>query len=375
MFNRGQAAPAYQGEEYESDIPKRTALCQAKAKDNDGEWDKIVQFNQHEGRRIAVMAAIEIHKKKEENKKFLDEQVQENERRRRTEERSKMEFVREQKDRLRKLEEEARKDKAREEKIAKMKIDQDEAGQLVKERKAREKAQLIKEDMASLRRLEAENRKAKEKEHAKFVEEQARAKQLKEDLVVQLAAKAAAKQFEAEEEKQLQRQAKLKIEKDEKARKLALEELQDKMKSKQKIGESIQLDVSRIAREDEERGMRHQAAFDAKKRKEEAGRVQAAHLRQQEVLESLEYQLRLKKERAEADRKHMAKEALLQAADAEKAFVEALAVMEHEAKQKRDYFNTLTEHINVQKKIKEDNVGMTKIERQLNSKVLKRMGA
>jgi hypothetical protein len=80
------------------------------------------------------------------------------------------------------------------------------------------------------------NHQAKEKEHAKFVEEQARAKQLKEDLVVQLAAKAAAKQFEAEEEKQLQRQAKLKIEKDEKARKLALEELQDKMKSKQKIG-------------------------------------------------------------------------------------------------------------------------------------------
>lgn len=90
----------------------------------------IVQYNQREGRRIAAMAAQEINKKKEENKRYLDQQValaraawalrseqrcraqvQEHERRRKKEERAKLEFIREQKERLRRLEEEeARKD-------------------------------------------------------------------------------------------------------------------------------------------------------------------------------------------------------------------------------------------------------------------------
>ena len=57
------------------DCPKRTALITQKKLDNDGEWDLIVQYNQREGRRIASMAAQEINKKKEENKRYLDIQV------------------------------------------------------------------------------------------------------------------------------------------------------------------------------------------------------------------------------------------------------------------------------------------------------------
>lgn len=58
-----------------TDHPNRTKLVDAKALDNDGEWDLIVQYNQREGRRIAAMAQQEIAKKKVENKAYLDVQA------------------------------------------------------------------------------------------------------------------------------------------------------------------------------------------------------------------------------------------------------------------------------------------------------------
>lgn len=38
-------------------------------------WDRILTFNQQEGRRIAALAASENARRREENKAFLDEQV------------------------------------------------------------------------------------------------------------------------------------------------------------------------------------------------------------------------------------------------------------------------------------------------------------
>merc|ERR1719473_1731747 len=67
--------------------PKRRTLVLEKQAEQGGEWDQIVQYNQREGRRIASMAQVEIQRKKEENKQFLDQQVQEHERRRKKEER------------------------------------------------------------------------------------------------------------------------------------------------------------------------------------------------------------------------------------------------------------------------------------------------
>jgi len=354
--------------------PRRTELIQQKMLDNDGEWDMIVQYNQREGRRIASMAAQEINKKKEENKRYLDQQVQEHERRRKKEERAKLEFIREQKERLRRLEEEeARKDAARHERSIRVKAEQDEAALLVRERKAKEKEQNRRDDMAMLRRIDIENQKAREKEAAKLNREKERAKELKEDLVKQLAAKAELKKYEAAEERQLQIAARNKIKEEERKRKEALDELYAKMKSKQKIGESMAADVNAIARADEERALREQAAYDEKKRKEEADKIRSQQVQQKAQLDSLEQQLRLKKEKTAENNRQRRKEAIALATDAEKAHNEAMAQMEAAHHKKVEYYNTLTEHIEKQKEMKMKGVGMNKHERNFNSKVLAKM--
>lgn len=356
------------------DEPKRTALLTQKKLDNDGEWDLIVQYNQREGRRIAAMAAQEINKKKEENKKFLDQQVLEHERRRKKEERAKMEFIRQQKERLRRLEEEeARKDAARAERALRVKAEQDEAAQLVRERKAKEKEKQRRDDMAMLKRIDLENQKAREKEQAKLLKEKARAKELKDDLVRQLGFKAEQKKFEAEEERQLQIAARKRQDEEERKRKEALLELQEKMKSKQKIGESLAADVQALARADEERALREQAAYDERKRKEEADKIRSQQMQQMAQLESLEQQLRLKKEKAMEENRQRQKEAITLAADAEKAHNESLAQLNVEANKKKEYYKQLTEHIEQKKELKMKGVGMSKNERNFNSKVLAKM--
>ena len=358
------------------DLPKRTTLVDQKKLDNDGEWDMIVQYNQREGRRIAAMAAQEIAKKKEENRKYLDVQVLEVVKRKKKEEKAKIEFVKEQKERLRRLEEEeVRKDAARIVRIEKVKVEQDIAAALVRERKKKEKAQQHREDVAMLKRIEIENQKAREKEHARLMREKERAKELKEDLVKQLARKAQDKLFEAEEERQLQLVAKKKAEAEEKKRKQALEELMEKMKSKQKIGESILFDVEAAARKDEERALMQQALHDEKKRKEAEDKVMAQQLAQKEVLESLEYQLQLKKERAAAMKAERKQDALLMAADAEKAHAEAMSVYDKEHAKKQEYYNVISEHIGIKEKKRLAAVGMSKNERNLNARILNKMAS
>merc|ERR1711865_95077 len=49
-------------------------------------WDKILQFNQSEARRIALMAAAENGRRKEENKRALDVQCRLHDKRRQHEE-------------------------------------------------------------------------------------------------------------------------------------------------------------------------------------------------------------------------------------------------------------------------------------------------
>lgn len=361
---------------YSEDIPKRTTLVDQKKLDNDGEWDLIVQYNQREGRRIAAMAAQEIAKKKEENRKYLDVQVLEVVKRKKKEDRAKIEFVKEQKERLRRLEEEeVRKDAARLVRIEKVKVEQDIAAALVRERKKKEKERIRREDVAMLKRIEVENQKAREKEQIRLAKEKERAKELKEDLVKQLERKAQDKLFEAEEERQLQIVAKKKAEAEERKRKIALEELLEKMKSKQKIGESILLDVEAIARADEARALKHQAIYDEKKRKEAEDKVLAQQLSQKEVLESLEYQLQLKKERAAKLKAERKQDALLMAADAEKAHAEAMAVYDKEAAKKLEYYDVITEHINIKEQKRLAAVGMSKNERNLNARILNKMEA
>lgn len=358
------------------DLPKRTTLVDQKKLDNDGEWDLIVQYNQREGRRIAAMAAQEIAKKKEENRKYLDVQVLEVVKRKKKEEKAKIEFVKEQKERLRRLEEEeVRKDAARIVRIEKVKVEQDIAAALVRERKKKEKAQQHREDIAMLKRIEIENQKAREKEHQRLMREKERAKELKEDLVKQLARKAQDKLFEAEEERQLQLVAKKKAEAEERKRKEALEELMEKMKSKQKIGESILFDTEAAARKDEERALMQQAIYDEKKRKEAEDKVMAQQLAQKEVLESLEYQLQLKKERAAALKAERKQDALLMAADAEKAHAEAMSVYDKEHAKKQEYYNVITEHIDIKEQKRLAAVGMSKNERNLNARILNKMEA
>merc|ERR1711918_63701 len=141
------------------------------------------------------------------------------------------------------------------------------------------------------------------------------------------------------------------------------------MKSKQKIGDSIAADVNAIVRADEERALREQIAYDEKKRQEEANKVLAQQKRQKEVLESLEYQLKLKLEKAQQNKKDRQQQAVLLAADAEKAHMEAMAQMDAQHKKKQDYYDVLTEHIDMKQRMKQDNVGMSGVERQLNKKV------
>merc|ERR1711918_211711 len=145
------------------------------------------------------------------------------------------------------------------------------------------------------------------------------------------------------------------------------------MKSKQKIGDSIAADVNAIVRADEERALREQIAYDEKKRQEEANKVLAQQKRQKEVLESLEYQLKLKQEKAQQNKKDRQQQAVLLAADAEKAHMEAMAQMDAQHKKKQDYYDVLTEHIDMKQRMKQDNVGMSGVERQLNKKVLLKM--
>merc|ERR1712070_843720 len=210
-----------------------------------------------------------------------------------------------------------------------------------------------REDMAMLKRIEIENQKSRDKEQKKLMEEKKRAKELKDNLQKQLAAKAEHKRFEAEEERQLQIAANKRAAMEEAKRKANLEELMEKMKSKQKIGDSIAADVNAIARADEERALREQIAYDEKKR-------------QKEVLESLEYQLKLKQEKAQQNKKDRQQQAVLLAADAEKAHMEAMAQMDAQHKKKQDYYDVLTEHIDMKQRMKQDNVGMSGVERQLN---------
>ena len=81
-----------------------------------------------------------------------------------------MEFIREQKERLRRLEEEeARKDAARAERTLRVKAEQDEAANLVRERKAKDMERQRKEDNAMLKRIELENQKARQKEYEKMM--------------------------------------------------------------------------------------------------------------------------------------------------------------------------------------------------------------
>jgi len=359
-----------------SDEMKRSTLVQQKKLDNDGEWDAIVQYNQREGRRIASMAAQEINKKKEENKRYLDMQVQEHDRRRKKEERAKIDFIREQKERLRRLEEEeARKDAARAERGIRVKAEQDAAVMLVRQRKAKEKDRARRDDMDMLKRIEQENQKARDKEYAKQLQEKARAQELKDDLVTQLAFKAKQKKFEAEEERQLQIAARKKTEDEERKRKQALQELQDKMTSKQKIGESLAADVQALAKADEQRALREQALYDEKKRKEEADKMRSQQMQQKAQLDSLSQQLQLKKEKQIAENKQRQREAIALALDSEKAHDEALAEMDKEKEKRKAYFKTLTEHINKQKEVKMSGVGMSKDERRLNARVLAKMDA
>merc|ERR1719247_1770555 len=107
------------------------------------------------------------------------------------------------------------------------------------------------------------------------------------------------------------------------------------MKSKQKIGESIVLNVAAIAQKDEERALREQAAYDEKKRKEEANKIRTQQMRQKEVLESLESQLLLKQQHREAERQQRQEQAVLLATDAEKAHNEAIATMDNDHKKKQ----------------------------------------
>lgn len=290
------------------------------------------------------------------------------------EQKAKIEFVKEQKERLRRLEEEeARKEAARLERIAKVRVEQDEAAQLVKERKRIEKEKIRREDIAMLKRIEIENAKAREKEAAKRRAEKARAVELKEDLVKQLAKKAEMKKFEAEEERQLNIQAKIKADKEEEKRKIALAELMARMQSKQKIGESILFDTEAAAKADEARALRHQAIYDEKKRKEEADKVLAQQIAQKEVIESLEYQLQLKRERAAVRMKERQREAVLMAADAEKAHAEAMAEMDRVEEKKKEYYKVITEHIDMKEQKRLAGVGMSENERRLNAKVLGKM--
>lgn len=354
--------------------PIRNSLVLKNKKEKEGEWDQIVQYNQREGRRIASMAAAEVHTKKMENKMFLDQQVMEHEKRRKKEERAKMEFIREQKQRLRRLEEEeARKEAARDERILRIKAEQDDAAALVRERKQKELEKQRRDDMQMLRRIEIENQKAREKEQAKFEEAQARSKELKAEREVQLNLKAKQKRFEAEEEKQLQIAAKRKAEDDERKRLQVLQDLQDKMTSKQKIGESLAADMAVLAKKDEDRALREQAAYDAKKRKEEADKIRAQQMRQREVLDSLEEQLALKKSKADEEKRQRQKDAVTLSADAEKAYGEAINAMEAQAQKRQDYYHTLTEHIEQKHKREETGSLMTDAERQINAKVLSRM--
>jgi len=290
------------------------------------------------------------------------------------EEKAKIEFIKEQKERLRRLEEEeARKEAAKYERIAKVRVEQDEASQLVRERKRVEKEKVRREDIAMLKRIEIENAKAREKEAAKRRVEKERAVELKADLVKQLARKAQAKVFEAEEERQLNIQAKIKIEKEEAGRKAALAELMERMKSKQKIGESILFDTEAAAKADEARALRHQAIYDEKKRKEEADKVLSQQIAQKEVIESLEYQLQLKRERATARQKERQREAILMAADSEKAHSEQMAEMDRAEQKKKDYYNVISEHIDMKEQKRLAKIGMSENERRLNTKVLGKM--
>ena len=201
----------------------------------------------------------------------------------------------------------------------------------------------------------------------------AQADELKADLVRQLDFKEQKKRFEAEEERQLQIAARKKREDEERKRKEALQELQDKMTSKQKIGESMAADVKALALADEQRALREQAAYDAKKRKEEADKVRHQQMQQKAQLESLEQQLRMKKERAAEENRQRQKEAIALAADSEKAHNESLAQMDADKQKRKDYYNTLTDHISKQKEIKMKSVGMSHEERHFNAKVLEKM--
>lgn len=73
--------------------------------------------------------------------------------------------------------------------------------------------------------------------------------------------------------------------------------------------------------------------------------------------------------------KERRKEAIALAADAEKAHQEATTNMEVQEKKRREYYNVLTAHIEKKKDMKLKGVGMSKNERQLNSKVLAKMEA
>ena len=280
----------------------KNVLVNRKKDEQGGMWDKILQFNQSEGRRIALMAAAENGRRKEENKRALDVQCRLHDKRRQHEAQQQQAYIKEQRSRLRKLEaEEDRKDRARIEQIQRVKAEQDEAVAMVKQRKHAAQERELKESRDMMKQMHEEERKDRAKQKARADEARARANELKEDLVRQLAAKEEMKKFEAQEEKLLQKAARKKADQEEKARAAALQELQDKMTSKQKLGEATAADQDALARADEERAQRHQAEYDEKARRELAEKHRKQQLSQQSILLSLEEQLSIKTRAQEAE--------------------------------------------------------------------------
>lgn len=171
----------------------------------------------------------------------------------------------------------------------------------------------------------------------------------------------------------LQKIAKQKAAAEEAARQKALEELFEKMKSKQKIGESTAADVAAIAREDEARAKRHQAEHAEKEMKAAESKRLKQQADQKAILESLELQLTLKTQKQEELLADKAKEAIKLKRDSEKAFQAACADRDAEQKKKQDYFAELTQQITDVKKRKDQYAGMSHIERQFNHKVIRKM--
>jgi len=338
-------------------------------------YAEIALFDAAENQRVIQEAQKLEAKKKSDMKKALDAQVRYQQEAILKERAEEIEWVKKEQARVMVWNQEE-KNKIAETKAKNDRIKEQREQQLreLSAIRARDQTETRNYDLMILSDIRDEIRKAKAKEGIKRESDAENLRRVAEQNIVHQQFLKEEKQREADAMRKLESQWSEVLDKQERQRDRQLKLTYSRQAKQYGTAASMQEEMERIAREDEERADRHAAQMEAAAKKRDADQIAERNRLQQETLNVLSIQVREKAARAQLDRERETMVVARETEDVKAA--ESADMRRKEATRQRNwqYKNELMQQMEVQeqRKVLEPFL-MSKAERQMNAALLRRL--